>query len=208
MNKIPLGYVGGDIMTHGSQLARQEECDKMDAANLQITYYSPAQNKSINDKSNMTEEQNNCLAEKITAADIERLWNSDFAVMCTEQSAIGTMCELGCLYGWHYMARQLIEVINNACHPEDGKISNDNVAEILAAVVTEINRIASKNVFAHYFDIRTNHLNEKDWRRSFSINQLLYGMILDCTKDHKLHENFDSVLAELKKLYGEDAANE
>lgn len=208
MNKIPLGYVGGDIMTHGSQLARQEECDKMDAANLQITYYSPAQNKSINDKSNMTEEQNNCLAEKITAADIERLWNSDFAVMCTEQSAIGTMCELGCLYGWRYMARQLIEVINNACHPEDGKISNDNVAEILAAVVTEINRIASKNIFAHYFDIRTNHLNEKDWRRSFSINQLLYGMILDCTKDHKLHENFDSVLAELKKLYGEDAANE
>lgn len=208
MNKLPLGYVGGDIMTHGSQLARQEECDKMDAAGLNITYYSPAQNKSINDKSNMTEEQNNCLAEKITAADIERLWNSDFAVMCTEQSAIGTMCELGCLYGWHYMARQLIEVINNACHPEDGKISNDNVAEILAAVVTEINRIASKNVFAHYFDIRTNHLNEKDWRRSFSINQLLYGMILDCTKDHKLHENFDSVIEELKKLYGEDAANE
>ena len=208
MNKLPLGYVGGDIMTHGSQLARQEECDKMDAAGLNITYYSPAQNKSINDKSNMTEEQNNCLAEKITAADIERLWNSDFAVMCTEQSAIGTMCELGCLYGWNYMARQLIEVINTACHPEDGKISNDNVAEILAAVVTEINRIASKNVFAHYFDIRTNHLNEKDWRRSFSINQLLYGMILDCTKDHKLHENFDSVLEELKKLYGEDAANE
>ena len=208
MNKLPLGYVGGDIMTHGSQLARQEECDKMDAAGLNITYYSPAQNKSINDKSNMTEEQNNCLAEKITAADIERLWNSDFAVMCTEQSAIGTMCELGCLYGWNYMARQLIEVINNACHPEDGKISNDNVAEILAAVITEINRIASKNVFAHYFDIRTNHLNEKDWRRSFSINQLLYGMILDCTKDHKLHENFDSVLEELKKLYGEDAANE
>jgi nucleoside 2-deoxyribosyltransferase len=208
MNKLPLGYVGGDIMTHGSQLARQEECDKMDAAGLNITYYSPAQNKSINDKSNMTEEQNNCLAEKITAADIERLWNSDFAVMCTEQSAIGTMCELGCLYGWNYMARQLIEVINNACHPEDGKISNDNLAEILAAVVTEINRIASKNVFAHYFDIRTNHLNEKDWRRSFSINQLLYGMILDCTKDHKLHENFDSVLEELKKLYGEDAANE
>ena len=205
---LPLGYVGGDIMTHGSQLARQEECDKMDAAGLKVQYYSPAQNKSINDKSNMTEEQNNCLAEKITAADIERLWNSDFAVMCTEQSAIGTMCELGCLYGWHYMAHQLIEVINNACHPEDGKISNDNVAEILATVITEINRIASKNVFAHYFDIRTNHLNEKDWRRSFSINQLLYGMILECTKDHKLHENFDSVLEELKKLYGEDAANE
>ena len=200
MNKLPLGYVGGDIMTHGSQLARQEECDKMDAAGLNITYYSPAQNKSINDKSNMTEEQNNCLAEKITAADIERLWNSDFAVMCTEQSAIGTMCELGCLFGWKYMADRLLEIVNDKAIPD-----NDMFAELIE---DEIRRIANKNIFAHYFDIRTNHLNEKDWRRSFGINQLLYGMILECTKDHKLHENFDSVLEELKKLYKEDTANE
>ena len=200
MNELPLGYVGGDIMTHGSQLARQEECDKMDAAGLNITYYSPAQNKSINDKSNMTEEQNNCLAEKITAADIERLWNSDFAVMCTEQSAIGTMCELGCLFGWKYMADRLMEISKDKT-----LLDNDMFAE---AIEEEIRRIANKNIFAHYFDIRTNHLNEKDWRRSFSINQLLYGMILYCTKDSKLHENFDSVLEELKKLYGEDAANE
>lgn len=199
-NHLPLGYVGGDIMTHGSQLARQEECDKMDAAGLKVQYYSPAQNKSINDKSNMTEEQNNHLAEKITAADIERLWNSDFAVMCTEQSAIGTMCELGCLFGWKYMADRLLEI----CRSTD-YCDNDQFAE---AIEEEIQRIANKNIFAHYFDIRTNHLNEKDWRRSFSINQLLYGMILECTKDHKLHENFDSVLKELKKLYGEDAANE
>lgn len=201
INKTPpLGYVGGDIMTHGSQLARQEECDKMDAAGLNITYYSPAQNKSINDKSNMTEEQNNCLAEKITAADIDRLWNSDFAVMCTEQSAIGTMCELGCLYGWHYMANKLLEIC------EDNAIQNND--DFAAIIEEEIRRIANKNIFAHYFDIRTNHLNEKDWRRSFSINQLLYGMILACTKDNKLHENFDDVLEELKKLYGEGAANE
>lgn len=200
MNELPLGYVGGDIMTHGSQLARQEECDKMNAAGLNITYYSPAQNKSINDKSSMTEEQNNCLAEKITAADIDRLWNSDFAVMCTEQSAIGTMCELGCLYGWHYMANKLLEIC------EDNAIQNND--DFAAIIEEEIRRIASKNVFAHYFDIRTNHLNEKDWRRSFSINQLLYGMILACTKDNKLHESFDSVLEELKKLYGEDATNE
>jgi nucleoside 2-deoxyribosyltransferase len=209
INKIlPLGYVGGDIMTHGSQLARQEECDKMDAAGLKVQYYSPAQNKSINDKSNMTEEQNNCLAEKITAADIERLWNSDFAVMCTEQSAIGTMCELGCLFGWKYMADRLMEVLSKVGTLEDFEKSQLIRSEGCIALFNEIYRIASKNIFAHYFDIRTNHLNEKDWRRSFSINQLLYGMILYCTKDGKLHENFDSVLEELKKLYGEDAANE
>lgn len=201
---LPLGYVGGDIMLHGGQLARQEECDKMDAAGLRVQYYSPAQNKSINDKSNMTEEQNNCLAEKITAADIERLWNSDFAVMCTEQSAIGTMCELGCLFGWKYMADRLLEI----CVPDINNQPEIDPEVLLYRVYLELKRIANKNIFAHYFDIRTNHLNEKDWRRSFGINQLLYGMILECTKDHKLHENFDSVLEELKKLYGEDAANE
>ena len=208
MNELPLGYVGGDIMTHGSQLARQEECDKMDAAGLQVTYYSPAQNKSINDKSNMTEEQNNCLAEKITAADIERLWNSDFAVMCTEQSAIGTMCELGCLFGWKYMADRLLDICGEVGTLSEVATSEKKQAELGVRLVEEIARIYNKNIFAHYFDIRTNHLNEKDWRRSFSINQLLYGMILECTKDHKLHENFDSVLEVLKMLYGEDAANE
>lgn len=208
MNELPLGYVGGDIMTHGSQLARQEECDKMDAAGLQVTYYSPAQNKSINDKSNMTEEQNNRLAEKITAADIERLWNSDFAVMCTEQSAIGTMCELGCLFGWKYMADRLLDICGEVGTLSEVAASEKKQAELGVRLAEEIIRIYNKNIFAHYFDIRTNHLNEKDWRRSFSINQLLYGMILYCTKDNKLHENFDSVLEELKKLYKEDATNE
>ena len=208
MNELPLGYVGGDIMTHGSQLARQEECDKMDAAGLQVTYYSPAQNKSINDKSNMTEEQNNCLAEKITAADIERLWNSDFAVMCTEQSAIGTMCELGCLFGWKYMADRLLDICGEVGTLSEVAASEKKQAELGVRLTEEIARISNKNIFAHYFDIRTNHLNEKDWRRSFSINQLLYGMILYCAKDNKLHENFDSVLEELKKLYKEDTTNE
>ena len=205
---IPLGYIGGDIMTHGSQLARQEECDKMDAAGLQVQYYSPAQNKSINDKSNMTEEQNNCLAEKITEADIDRLWNSDFAVMCTEQSAIGTMCELGCLFGWKYMADKLLDICREVGTLNEIAYSEKKQAKLGVRLIEEINRIYNKNIFAHYFDIRTNHLNEKDWRRSFSINQLLYGMLLACTKDHKLHENFDSVLEELKKLYKEDTANE
>lgn len=205
---LPLGYVGGDIMTYGSQLARQEECDKMDAAELQVQYYSPAQNKSINDKSNMTEEQNNCLAEKITAADIERLWNSDFAVMCTEQSAIGTMCELGCLFGWKYMADRLFDICGEVGTLDELVFSEEKQAELGVRLIEEISRIYNKNIFAHYFDIRTNHLNEKDWRRSFSINQLLYGMILYCTKDGKLHENFDSVLEELKKLYKENTTNE
>ena len=200
MVKEPLGYLGGDIMTYGSNLARQEEYDKFRAAGIPGEVYSPVQNKSINDKSNMTEEENNHLAEKICEADIERLWNSDYTVLCPEQSAIGTMCEMGVLYGWKYMANKLIDIYNSRPYSD--------AVTVLDMVMTQIEKIADKKNFAHYFDIRTNHLNEKDWRRSFSINQMLYGMILYATEDHMLHNSFDEILPLLQKSYGTQNADE
>jgi len=194
MNKEPLGYLGGDIMTHGSNLARQEEYDKFKAAGIPGEVYSPVQNKSINDKSNMTEEENNHLAEKICEADIERLWNSDYTVLCPEQSAIGTMCEMGVLYGWRYMAEKLLDIFYSDLPEEEARHK----------VIEEIIRISDKKNFAHYFDIRTNHLNEKDWRRSFSINQMLYGMILYATADGTLHNSFDEIIPILKENFKDE----
>lgn len=198
MKNRPLGYLGGDIMTRGSNLARQEEYDKFKEANIPGEVYSPVQNKSINDKSNMTEEENNHLAEKIVEADVERLWNSDYTVLCTEQSAIGTMCEMGILYGWKYMADRLLEIFKKNLFD-----NSKTYEEVLEDVVREAARISDKQNYAHYFDIRTNHLNEKDWRRSFSINQFLYGIILDATADHTLHNSFDEIIPILKEKYDE-----
>ena len=192
MENKPLGYLGGGIMTHGVILAREEEYQKFIEAQLPVEVYSPVQNKSINDKSNMTEEENNCLAEKIVAADVERLWNSDFTVLCPEQSAIGTMCEMGILYGWKYMADKFIKILNNRKY---------TMEEAIQALYDEVFRIAGKKNYAHYFDIRTNHLNEKDWRRSFSINQFLYGIILAATADGKLHNSFDEIIPILQQIY-------
>ena len=210
MNKEPLGYLGGDIMTHGSNLARQEEYDKFKVAAIPGEVYSPVQNKSINDKSNMTEEENNHLAEKICEADIERLWNSDYTVLCPEQSAIGTMCEMGVLYGWKYMADKLMRIISEKITPEISRndFSVEQKAELFDKLQAELIRIFYKKNFAHYSDIRTNHLNEKDWRRSFSINQMLYGMILYATEDHMLHNSFDEILPLLQEKYGKKDAGE
>ena len=194
MKKKPLGYLGGDIMSFGSNLARQYEYDKFIEMGLPVDVYSPVQNKSINDKSNMTEEENNHLAEKITAADIERLWNSDFVVMCPEQSAIGSLTETGCLFGCLYMTDRLLEMVKEK--EEDGK----TVVGIYDDLIAEIKRINDKDIYCHYFDIRTNHLNEKDWRRSFSINQLLYGMILYMEKYGDI-ETFEEILEHLKDEY-------
>lgn len=212
MSKKPLGYLGGDIMTRGSNLARQEEYDKFQEAGIPGEVYSPVQNKSINDKSNMTEEENNHLAEKIVAADVDRLWNSDYTVLCPEQSAIGTMCEMGILYGWKYMADKLMDIILGKDEDEyhlEGWTSEEQAKEFhykkieerFNKLLEEINRIRDKKNYAHYFDIRTNHLNEKDWRRSFSINQFLYGIILAATADGKLHNSFDEIIPLLQKEY-------
>ena len=196
--KKPLGYLGGDIMTHGSNLARQYEYDKFIEAEIPVDIYSPVMNKSINDKSSMTEEENNHLAEKIVEADVERLWNSDFTVLSTEQSAIGTMCEMGILYGWKYMAQKLFELYGKAL---GNGYSATEAGNIVMNKILEIDR---KKNYAHYFDIRTNHLNEKDWRRSFSINQFLYGIILAATEDHQLHNHFDEIIPILKEAYKND----
>lgn len=73
-------------------------------------------------------------------------------------------------------------------------------ADALNYLTNELKRIKNKDVYCHYFDIRTNGLNEKDWRRSFSINQLLYGMILAVEKNHKI-ETFDEIMEQLKQKY-------
>ena len=210
-NKKPLGYLGGDIMTRGSNLARQEEYDKFLEAGIPGEVYSPVQNKSINDKSNMTEEENNCLAEKIVAADVERLWNSDYTVMCPEQSAIGTMCEMGILYGWKYMTNKLLDLqdkIHDEIFKNPGTWTEEERNEFIHRVYKETQNILldmqAKQNYAHYFDIRTNHLNEKDWRRSFSINQFLYGIILAATADGTLHNSFDEILPILKERYKDE----
>lgn len=215
MNKKPLIYLGGDIMTRGSNLAREEEYQKFKEANLPVDVYSPVMNKSINDKSNMTEEENNHLAEKIVEADVERLWNSDCTVLCPEQSAIGTMCEMGILYGWKYMAEKLYEAAievrdkyDNTPHEWDNltdlekeEYTSQRMADIFMAVWNIIIEQLNKKNYAHYFDIRTNHLNEKDWRRSFSINQFLYGICLAATTDGTLHNSFDEIIPILQEQF-------
>lgn len=214
MNK-PLIYLGGNIMGHGDNLARQEEYDQFIAEKINCDVYSPVMNKSINDKSAMTEEENNHLAEKIVEADVDRLWKSDYTVMCPEQSAIGTMCEMGILYGWKYMAERLIhmeqqfmkeheEIFNNG--DLNSKLSLINILH--CGIVGELHKILDKKNYAHYFDIRTNHLNEKDWRRSFSINQFLYGMILYATQDNQLHNTFKEILPILKQKINGEQTNE
>lgn len=204
MNK-PKIYLGGDIMTKGSKLAREEEYQQVMNANINADIYSPIKNDSINDKSAMTKEENDHLAEKIVKADIDRLWDSDAVVMCPEQHAIGSMCETGVLYGWKYMAHYLKCLILTYTNKGDYEY------DALLAVWNVLIKLENKDVYYHYDDIRTNNLDEKNFRRSFGINQMLYGMMILSTTDEAIEMtdndnkgvlNMEQIIDILKNKYG------
>lgn len=184
----PLGYLGGDIMSFGSNLARQYEYDEFIKRNINVDVYSPIMNKSINDKAAMTVEENNTAAERIVAADVDRLWNSNFVVMCPEQSAIGSMVEVGILYGWKYLANKFYKLT-----PREQQ--------------EKLKFFLDQDIYCHYFDIRTNHLPEVDWRRSFSINQFLYGCVLAIEKNGDFEE-LQHIFDQIEDKYGHNVGGE
>ena len=122
------------------------------------------------------------------------------------------MCEMGILYGWKYMLEQFgLEMTDEwfKKHPNEDYLDYNNLttgdkAELFDYLIKSMDKQSKKANYAHYFDIRTNHLNEKDWRRSFSINQFLYGIILDATADGILHNSFDEILPILKEKYKDE----
>ena len=196
MNKKPYVYLGGDIMSHGSNLVREEEYNKVMDLGINAEIYSPVANKDINDKSlpGLTMEQkiekNNHLAEEIVKQYCDILWKSNTVVMSPEQNAIGTLVELGILYGWKTFAEYITNAIQKSYNKED--------------VIEKINDIVKDNInrdiYLHYEDIRDTDIPETKWRRSFSINQFLYGVVLYLEKTGDF-EKFDDILKNLKNEY-------
>lgn len=136
-DKKPYVYLGGNIMSHGSNLARQEEYDKVMALDIDAEIYSPVANKDINDKNlpglTMEEkiEKNNHLAEEIVRQDCDRFWKSNTVVMSPEQNAIGTLCEIGILYGWKTFAEEVMKIIRDESL-SDGERADKNFRSITA----------------------------------------------------------------------------
>ena len=167
----PFVYIAGDIMSTGSQyeLERIEEVVKK----LGFDYYSPIKNKDINDKSNVTEEENNKLAERIVKEDTERLLKADIVIFNYKNHAEGTKIEIGQCLGWKQ--KEVDFTVNFRWN------AGTNY----------------KKYICLFDDIRNTNLNEKGFRRSHSINQYIYGAILELT-DGKGFIPFEDLEKELK----------
>lgn len=181
-------YHIGDIMIKGNQMSRLCELQDLSYINMDVDCYSAMLNEKINDKTGVTEEQNNKLAEHIYKADIDRLFDADIIVGEVLHSSIGSLCEVAMVDGFKFISEKMDEILKSDC---ENKIEE----------IQKLSDKLKKDIYYHSFDLRNTDLNEKSWRRSHSINQLLYGFIMHSATDKDLL-TWDEILEKIEERYG------
>lgn len=187
-------YLAGDLLKKGSIMLRNEESKQLRGVGVEI--YSPIEDKSINDKKNQTEESNNGLAERIVRNDTKAIIQSDIIVIEPQDDAKGTMVELGQIKGMKDASRMMHELIELFAEQ-----NNDNFEDLKYEVLQLANKL-DKKVYPHYEDIRRMDLPECGDRRSWSVNQYVYGVCLDLSEGKGFYE-WDEIVKELEQEYME-----
>ena len=187
-------YLAGDMLKKGSILLREQEAKELRELGHKI--YSPIEDKSINDKTNQTEESNSGLAEKIVRNDTRGILNSDVIVIEPHENALGTMVELGQIKGYKDCARELKSILDRVVKSE---CDDSQAVNRLAMELHFLIKKYDKKVYPHLEDIRRTDIPETGDRRSWSINQYVYGVCLDLTDGKGLYE-WEEILEELKEV--------
>ena len=187
-------YLAGDMLKKGSILLREQEAKELRELGHKI--YSPIEDKSINDKTNQTEESNNGLAERIVRNDTRGILNSDVIVIEAHENALGTMVELGQIKGYKDCARELKSILDRVVKSE---CDDSQAVNRLAMELHFLIKKYDKKVYPHLEDIRRTNIPEVGDRRSWSINQYVYGVCLDLTDGKGLYE-WEEILEELKEV--------
>lgn len=187
-------YLAGDMLKKGSILLREQEAKELRELGHKI--YSPIEDKSINDKTNQTEESNNGLAERIVINDTRGILNSDVIVIEPHENALGTMVELGQIKGYKDCARELKSILDKIVKSE---CDDSQAVNRLAMELHFLIKKYDKKVYPHLEDIRRTNIPETGDRRSWSINQYVYGVCLDLTDGKGLYE-WEEIIEELKEV--------
>lgn len=179
-------YILGDGLKLGNQMLRMWEYKRLkELGNLNI--YNPWIQADINDKTK------NPTAEAIFAKDTNAILQSEVVVADVDNDSVGSVCEIGIIWGINYMLNQLHDILNRA---SDFELETDRNQMIRTELEALLKRIPFKRVYWHCSDIRNvPGATETGLRRSYSLNQYLYGCLLDMAGDAK---TFDQILQELK----------
>ena len=191
MKKEKMVYIGGDLLKRGSIMLRNQESKEIRELGYKV--YSPIEDKSINDKSNQTEESNNGLAEKIVDNDTKGILDSDIIIIEPHENALGTMVELGQIKGSKDAARDIDYILLNV-----QGIDKEDAADYMYDEFLKLINKYDKKVYPHLEDIRRTNISEVGDRRSWGINQYVYGTVLDLTDGKGFYE-WEEIIKELKE---------
>ena len=178
-------YLGGDMLKLGSQMLREKEANDIRALGYKI--HNPKDDEEINDKAAQTVESNNSLAEKIVYKDTRGIIESDLIVIEPHENALGTMLELGQIKGMKDMAKMFIDEIQ-------GK---DDMIQRVGDYLAFCEKMLEKPIYPHLEDVRRTDIPEVGDRRSWGVNQYVYGVCLDLTNGKGFYE-WEEILEELK----------
>lgn len=185
-NGVKSVYIAGDMLNVGSQLQRTMEREKVEE--MGIPLYNPMDNKSINDKQALKNDTG--LAEKIVFADTNAILYSDVIMIEPISHALGTHVELGQIYMFNMMHDIINEIVTN---------QEKSDAEKVQEIVKFYQENPRKLVMPHLQDVRRIDAPEAGDRRSFGVNQYVYGVCLDLT-DGKGFYSYDEIWETLSKV--------
>lgn len=183
-------YLAGHMLSKGSQMQRAWEREQLEK--IGVPLYNPMDNKSINDKQ-ANKHSNDDLAERIVAADVDAIWNSDVCVIEPLPEALGTINELGMIYAFNWWHEQLSNIV------DDVELRESAVTDSIKQLLKEY---PHKKVLPHVQDVRRHDAPEVGDRRSWGMNAFVYGVCLALTDGKGLYE-YDEIWSELEKLKGE-----
>lgn len=167
-------YNAGHILNEAMVDYRNKQAKEINSIEG-IKCYNVLDDKSINDKSNA---EQNGLAERILANDFKAMQGSDIFVFDVLNEGLGTIAELGIVLGMKHQAKITIDKLDEAIE-NYGFLVEDSEDELYE----ESKSLLDKPVFCYCSDIRQGHgkpYNDPD-RAEFSINQFVYGMVLELT---------------------------
>ena len=180
-------YTLGDMLKIGNQILRKMETRAL--RRLGADVYNALEQKDINDKSAQTVESNNKLAERIFEKDSKAIYESKYIVADVDNDSVGSSVEIGQIAGFNFMHASVTKYLN------EGDI--DGLKKFLK-------KHPFKEVFCHTSDIRHTNIPEVGMRRSFSINQYLYGAILYLTRGRGIRtfkENLQYIKETIFKIF-------
>lgn len=181
-------YLLGDILPRGMKMLREKEAQTIREELIDYHLYSAIEQKDINDKSAQTVESNNNLAERIVKKDTEAIMKADVIIAEPDNNSVGSSVELGQIEVMNRYHKALAEMISN---------SKDD-RECIEMLRVFLREHPYKEVYCHNGDIRRTDIPETGDRRSWSINQYLYGVVLNLTNGRGL-ESFEGIIKKLKK---------